>query len=102
MKIISIARKQSGASVPELFVVGAPLIINGEVVIGPDVTEIKYFALSTVYDKVFRGPVYVVKFKDSTVRRIIPADNNIIDIAVETAQLEKQPENEAKLPNLPE
>jgi len=97
MEIISLVR-QGHNTVPEAFIVGNPPIKNDEEIEGPIVSKIKYWAMSTVYDKVYRGPVYVVEFENSTVKRVIPADFGVIDIAVETATKPK----EAELPNLPE
>jgi len=97
MEIISLVR-QSNDVAPETFIVGQSPMKNIQDMGGPKISKIKYWAISTVYDKVFRGPVYVIEFKDSTIKRVIPADSGIIDIAVETAIKQK----EAELPNLPE
>lgn len=97
MEIISITRKPSSANVPDTFIVGQ-VPTKGDVVFeGPVVSKIKYFGMSTVYDKAYRGAVYVVEFENATVKRVIPAENNVIDVAVETVKRQ-----EIKIPEPPE
>jgi hypothetical protein len=95
MKIISILRKINGLDIPSEFTVGQPVSINGQPA-GPPVSCIKHFAFRYNGGKVYEGPCYVVEFEDSTVKRVIPVDDNVVEIVVETAK------EEAKLPDLPE
>ena len=96
MEIISISRLSGGVGIPDTFVLGQTPIENDDIKEGPVVSKIKYFGMSTVYDKIHRGPVYIVEFEDSTVKRIIPA-NQVVDVAVETAIKVKE-----ELPALPQ
>ncbi len=95
MDILSITTVLDKGDMPDTFMVGMPPICGGTALPGPEIKSIKFFETSTVYAKIYRGPLYVVKFiGDVTVRRVIPA-NKVMDITIET----KKPDPE--LPELP-
>ena len=94
-RIISITRKTGGAAIPDTFVLGCPPAIGEEILAdSPVVSVIKYWESSPPYVREYNGPIYIVEFEDSTVKRIIPKDN-MLEIAVETLKVED------KLPGLP-
>ena len=84
--IISIVRNTHGIKeIPNEFTVGENVIVNGEVVKGLVVKDIKFWETGHNKGQNYRGKCYVVSFVDSDVKRIIPAEpENIIEIAVET------------------
>lgn len=96
MKIISLIRKPDGVS-PTIYILGQKPRLDKDLIEeeSPIVSAIKYWHSSPAYVRVHNGPVYVVEFAESTVRRIFPV-NHVLDIAVETVK-----EDPEKLPGLP-
>jgi hypothetical protein len=88
MKIMSIIRRAEDNNMPAVFVVGqVPLSANqeaGQEANGPEVSEIKFYETGFVSGKAYRGKCYAVYFKDSSVRRVIPA-KYVLDLAVDTS-----------------
>ncbi len=95
MDIISISRILGSEGIPDTFTVGSNPWAGKQQIEGPSVSKIKYFATSTVYDRIHRNSIYIVEFENSTVKRIIPA-KYVLDVAVETEKKEE------KFPALPE
>lgn len=94
-RIISLTRKNCPIGIPDTFVLGQkPIECGVPLEDGPIVSELKYFESSPPYVREHQGPIYIVEFEDSTVKRIIPKAE-IIDVAVETRK------EEDKLPSLP-
>ncbi len=103
MNIISITRLVDTLGIPDTFVLGEKPLVGGEPVEdSPIVSELSYFFFSPPYVRIYQGPLYVVKFKDSDIRRIIP-ENKVLDIAVDTTKNNDKNEKDiGKLPNLAE
>jgi len=95
-RIISISRKTGGAVMPDTFILGRKPIMQGVAIEedSPLVSAIKYWEASPPYVREYNGPLYIIEFENSTVKRIIPKDA-MLDIAVETKK------EEDKLPGLP-
>ena len=94
-RIIAITRQGCPLGVPDTFVLGQTPIENGTPLDdSPVVSALKYFEFSPPYVREYVGPVYIVEFEGSTVKRLIPKDA-VIDVAVETKK------EEDKLPALP-
>jgi hypothetical protein len=90
MKIISIIRDNKiTVDVPNEFTVGASPVINNDEV-GPAVSKIVFFETGYAKGQAFRGPCYVVSFEDSNVKRVIPANDNILEVAVELETSKKK------------
>lgn len=85
MRILSIIIATGNTHTPDTFVLGQkPSIGINPVEDSPNIKDIKFFETSNTYGKVYRGKgFFVVEFEGSTVRRIIPAGDRVIDIAVE-------------------
>jgi hypothetical protein len=96
MKIISIVRKVAN-NIPDTFVLGERQIINNDAIPDvPTVSAIKFQETGYAKGQAYRGPCYIVSFTESSIKRIIPADKNIVDIAVEMTT--KSNENAPVLP----
>lgn len=95
MKIISLTRVKGPVGIPDTFVVGTkPYEDGAPVEESPNVSDIKYWDSSPSYVRMYNGPLYVVEFENSTVKRIIPK-SAVIDVAIETRK-----EEEESLPGL--
>ena len=90
-RIIEIYREEK-AGLPTHFVVGAPVAADS-----PAVDSISFYETGAFGGKAFRGPCYVVAFKDTNVRRVVPAAQ-VVDIAWEGD--EKQKNVKLKAPEL--
>jgi len=75
-KIIEIFR-ESKLDLPTRFLIGQEITPNG-----PIVDSISFYETGAFGGKAYRGPCFVVAFRDSNIRRIIPAPQ-VIDIAWE-------------------
>jgi len=96
MKIISLSRNVAGLGIPDTFVIGAPPLNNGAPIEGPEVTSIKFQETGYAKGQAYRGKCYIISFAESEIKRIVPANDNIIDVAVEMKKVVKD------TPNLPE
>jgi hypothetical protein len=76
-RIIELYREPK-AGLPHQIVVGAPVADGGAVV-----DSISFYETGAFGGKAFRGPCFIIAFRDSAVRRVIPA-SQILDIAWET------------------
>ncbi len=94
-RIISISRKTGSVQIPDTFILGQPPIMGGNPLPdSPLVSAIKYFESSPPYVREYNGPLFIIEFEDSTIKRLIPKET-ALDIAVETKKVED------KLPGLP-
>lgn len=80
MTIVSIIRKTYNNDIPSTFTLGCSDPLNEDLV----VKEIKFFETGYGSGKMYRGRCYVVKFKGTSIVRVMPAEE-VIDIAVETS-----------------
>jgi hypothetical protein len=94
-RIISLTRRGCTVGIPDTFVLGQkPIEKSIPLEDSPAVSALKYYESSPPYVREHQGPIYIVEFEDSTVKRIIPKEM-VIDIGVETKK------DEDKLPSLP-
>ena len=94
-RIVSISRSTITGDIPDTFILGQQPIMDGEPLEeSPVVSAIKYFEASPAYVREYQGPLYIIEFEDSTVKRLIPK-TCVIDIGIETKK------EEDKLPGLP-
>ena len=90
-RIIEIYR-EAKVGLPTQFVVGTAVVADS-----PVVDSISFYETGAFGGKAFRGPCYVVAFKDTNVRRVITA-GQVVDIAWEGD--EKQKNVKLKAPEL--
>ena len=103
MKIISLKLNidLTQKEMADTFILNAKPFKNGEIIENAFiVSAIKFFETSTTYAKFYRGPLFIIEFKDSTIRKIIPA-HCVVSVDIETAE-KNQAKVDKDLPKLSE